>query len=394
MTQAVSESTVPAVRRSPSWVEVDLAAVRHNVAALRTLIAPAQVIAVVKADAYGHGAVPVARAAQQAGAAALAVASLQEGLELRQAGLTGPLLLLHAGRPEEAGEAVAHHLTQTLCRLEVAGALSAAAAPDRPARVHLKLDTGMGRLGLRPEEVADFARAAFSLPGLELTGVFSHLATAEEPDTTYARLQFARYQQGLAELDLSPGVRHLANSAGALAFPEMRFDAVRTGLIVYGLDPIAGQEILPLRPALAWKTRVAFLRTLPAGCCISYGRTYTTPGERLVGVLPLGYADGFPRHISNRASVLVRGVRCPTLGTVCMDHVVVDLTPAGDVRVGEEVVLIGPQGADRITANEVAEWAGTVVHEIPTRLGPRVRRCHLHQDPASDGEHQPRGDLP
>jgi alanine racemase len=361
-------------------VEVDLAAVLHNVRAVLHLVAPAGLLAVVKANAYGHGAAAVAQAAQEAGADGLAVACLREGEQLRQAGLTGPILLLSAGSVEEARAVVAHDLTQTVCRREVAEALSAAAQEaGRTAQVHLKLDTGMGRLGAPAEAVLELAQAVYALPGVEVTGVFSHLATAEDPDPTYARAQFACYQEALRVLGahgFASGRRHLANSAAALRFPEMRLEAVRTGLLIYGLDPVPGQEVVPLRPALSWKTRVAFARVCAAGCSVSYARTYVTTRECLVGVLPLGYADGFPRAASNRAQVLVRGQLCPVIGTVCMDHVMVDLSPAGEVAVGEEVVLIGEQRGRRITANQLAEWAGTVVHEIPTRIGARVGRCY------------------
>jgi alanine racemase len=362
-----------------SWVNVDLGAVSHNLRALRALLAPTDALAVVKANAYGHGAAPVARAAVAGGARGLAVACLAEGAELRAAGLTAPILLLNAGNPEEAEEIVRLGLTQALCTLPMAHALSAAAGkPGRLARAHLKLDTGMGRLGLAPEQVGKFAEAVRALPGLQVEGVFSHLATAEDENTDYAQEQFARFRTALATLEgygLPLSLRHFANSAATLRFPEMRLDAVRAGLLVYGLTPEApGLAPLDLRPALSWVTRVAFLRPLAAGRSVSYARTHVLSQESLVGVLPIGYADGFPRTASNRAHVLVRGRLCPIIGTVCMDHVMVNLTPAGDIPAGEEAVIVGAQQGARITVNQLAGWAGTVVHEITTRLGPRVAR--------------------
>jgi len=370
--------------RSPSWVEVDLAAVRHNVRRVRRLLGRPSLLAVVKANAYGHGASPVARAALSAGAAGLAVASLAEGAALREAGIEAPILLLNAGDRRDAPEVVALGLTQSVCAAELARALSRAATRlGTPAQVHLKLDTGMGRLGVQPDRAVEFGQLVEGLPGVRIDGVFSHLATAEAEDTTYAHLQYERYRGALcalAQVGIRPVLRHLANSAATLRFPEMRFDAVRTGLLVYGLSPEApGLEAVELRPALRWKTRVAFVQVLPAGRPVSYSGTYVTKGNCRAGVLPIGYADGFPRQAGNRAQVLVRGTRCAVIGTVCMDHVMVDLTPAGGVEAGEEVVIIGTQGKARITANQVANWAGTVVHETPTVIGGRVARCYLNE---------------
>jgi alanine racemase len=367
--------------RSPSWVEVDLSAVRHNVAAVRRFLGGSGLIAVVKANAYGHGAVEVARAAQQGGATGLAVACTAEGEQLRRAGLEGPILVLAAGDPAAAADLVALGLSHTVCTEEMAAALARAAERQgKQARVHLKIDTGMGRLGRWCQEADTFGAMVQRLPGVVVEGAFTHFATAEEADTSYLQLQFSRFEEALRALaaaGVRPPVRHAANSAAALRFPEMKLDAVRTGLLVYGLRPDApGLPDIELRPALAWKTRVAFARRLPEGCPVSYGRTYITPGERLVGVLPIGYADGYPRHASNRAQVLVRGTLCPVVGTVCMDHVMVDLTPAGEVAIGEEVVLVGAQQGRRITANQVAEWAGTVVHQVPTVIGNRVARYY------------------
>lgn len=380
-----------------SWLEIDLAAIRHNVRALKGLLGPGRHLwAVVKADAYGHGAVPASRAAVAAGADGLAVSCLTEAAELRRAGISAPILLLSAGEPRAAARTVRLDLIQTACAEDTVRALSKAAQRlGRPARVHLKVDTGMGRLGVRPEEAGDFARLVASLPGVSLEGVFSHLATAESEDRSYAGTQFARFQEAVravAAAGIAPGMRHLANSAATLCFPEMRLDGVRTGLLLHGLLPDAPCPAPPdLRPALTWKTSLSFAHRLPAGSPVSYGGTYVTSRETPVGVLPLGYADGYPRHASNRAQVLVRGHACPVIGVVCMDHTIVDLSPAPDARVGEEVVLVGRQGNSRVTANQLAQWAGSVLHEVPTVIGRRVRRVYLDREQPLDPGYAPEG---
>lgn len=379
-------------RAAHSWATVDLDAVRHNVRSVKRLLGPKRHFwAVVKANAYGHGAVPVGRAAVDAGADGLAVACLAEAAELRRGGIDAPILHLAAGEARRAGRVVDLDLVQTACAWEMAEALSRAARRRRKtARLHLKVDTGMGRLGVQPEEAGEFARRVSALPGVQLGGVFSHLASAEAAGADYTWEQFRRFEDALDRMrgvGVPPGMRHLANSAAALRFPQMLLDGVRAGLLVYGIRPDA-PELAPLdlRPALSWRTRVGFLQRVAAGSPISYGGTYVTDRERSIAVLPVGYADGYPRHASNRAQVLVGGRLCPVVGVVCMDHTMVDVTEAGDVQVGEQAVLVGRQGNEQITANELAAWAGTVVHEIPTAIGTRVARVYTDSTAGSEGE--------
>lgn len=376
----------PKAPRSPgthSWAEVDLAAVRHNVRAVKALLGErSHLWAVVKAGAYGHGAVPTARAAVEAGADGLAVSCLSEAAELRKAGISVPVLHLGAGEPRSAQRILRLGVVQAVCTRALVQALSRAAERlGEPAKVHLKIDTGMGRFGVSPDEAAAFASFIAGLPQVRLMGVFSHLATADSEDPAYALAQFARFQHAvrtIAQSGLQVGMRHLTNSAATLRFPDMCLDGVRTGLLIYGIRPDSpGLAQLDLRPALTWKSRIAFLHRIPAGSPISYGGTYVTPRECNIGVLPLGYADGYPRSASNRAHVLVRGRRCPVVGVVCMDHVMIDLSLAQDAGIGEEVVLVGRQGNSRVSPNELAQWAGTVVHEVPTVIGRRVKRVYL-----------------
>ena len=383
---------------SHSWAEIDLAAVRHNVRAVKGLLGgECHLWAVVKAGAYGHGAVPTARAALDAGADGLAVSSLGEASQLRRAGIGAPILHLGPGEPRSARRILRLDVVQSVCTEPVVRALSRAAQRlSALAKVHLKIDTGMGRLGVSPEGAATFARLIAELPQMRLTGAFSHLATADADDPEYALAQFERFQEALRAIDdagLGVSMRHLANSAGALRFPDMRLEAVRAGLLIYGIRPDSpGLAPLDLRPALTWKTRVAFVHRLPAGSPISYGRTYITPHECDIGVLPVGYADGYPRSASNRARVLVRGRPCSVVGVICMDHTMVDLGPAGGARIGDEVVLVGRQGNSCVTANQLAQWAGTVVHEVPTAIGRRVKRVYRGAKRALDPSLGPEGE--
>ncbi len=365
---------------SITYTAVDLDAIRHNVRALlqhtRT-----RLIAVVKANAYGHGAVQVARAALQAGADRLAVARAEEGVELRAAGVRGPILVMSYTPPAFADDLVAWQLTTTINDMESAHALSAhAEAAGRIAPVHIKVDTGMGRFGLLPEEVAPFIDHITALPGLKLEGLFTHFAVADETSAAskaYTRQQLDTFCEVLQAVKTNIQIRHAANSAAALTFPESRLDAVRVGIALYGLRPNAAvQPPVALRPALALKSRVARVRTLPPGASISYGRTYTTRHPTPVALVPAGYGDGCHRLLSNRGAVLIRGQRAPIVGRVCMDQFVVDVTHIPGVQRDDEVVLIGAQGEARITAEEVAGWAETINYEVVTSLLPRAKRVY------------------
>ena len=366
-----------------TYVEVDLDAIAHNVRAVKNHVGPAvALIAVVKANAYGHGAVEVAQTALAHGAARLAVARVSEGIALRDAGITAPILVMNYAPQHEVDAGVGHDLTLTVTEWPSAErAALQAQARATTARVHVKVDTGMGRFGLLPDEVVPFFLRLHTLSGLVVEGIFSHLAVADRADKSYTWQQFHTFERVLADLD-SAGIhvplRHIANSAATLDLPALHLDAVRVGIAMYGLHPSDEVEpVVPLQPALALKSRVARVRTLPAGSSISYGRTYITPRVMRVALVPVGYGDGYHRLHSNRGAVLINGRRAPIVGRVCMDQFVVDVSETGPVAIDDEVVLIGCQGQACIRAEEVARWAETINYEVTTSLLPRAPRVYV-----------------
>ncbi len=366
-----------------TWAEIDLDAIAHNVRAFKRHVGGrVEVYAVVKANAYGHGAVPVARTALEAGATRLAVHRAVEGIELRRAGLDAPILLMGYTSPAGAEQVVRWRLTPSLITVEFAQALSAqATATGLVVPVHVKVDTGMSRYGLLPDEVVPFVQALQALPGLRLEGLFTHFATADAADQTHVRRQLAVFQDVLAALRAAgitvPQV-HAANSAATMRLPEAHFDAVRIGIAMYGLDPSdEWPPVFEIRPALALKSRVSRVRELPAGAGISYGRTFVTAAPTTVALVPVGYGDGYHRILSNRGSVLIHGQRAPIRGRVCMDQFVVEVSHIPGVQQDDEVVLVGRQGDACIRAEEVARLAETINYEVTTSLLPRVTRIYL-----------------
>ncbi len=372
---------VQAVRPSrPTWLEVDLEAVAHNVRQIKAFVGPSvEVLAVLKADAYGHGAVKVARTALNNGASICGVASVNEAVRLRNVGIDAPILVLGYTPAWLAKDALLHDVTLTVYDADVVRLYSRAAEDlRRTARVHVKVDTGMGRLGLLPDQVLPFVRKVHRLPHLDLEGIFTHFSVADEETLDYTRRQLERFRDVLAQLE-GIGITfrkvHCANSSATLRLPESHFDMVRVGLAMYGLQP-SPHVSLPRgsRPALTWKTSVAQVKTLPPGSYVSYGNTYQTREEETVAVIPVGYADGFRRAPTRWQAVLVRGQRAPIVGRVCMDQTMIGVDHIPDVRVGDEVVLIGQQGRDRITADQVADWLGTINYEVVSEILARVPR--------------------
>ncbi|MCB0154983.1 MAG: alanine racemase, partial [Anaerolineae bacterium] len=362
----------------PTWVEINLEAIASNVRLLQQIVTPAKIMAILKADAYGHGTVKVARTVLNNGASWLAVATLGEAITLRQAGIETPILVLSYMPAWQAHQAVAHNVSATIFSEEIAQAFSRAATElNRQAYVHVKVDTGMGRLGLLPNQVLPFLRA-IALPGLQIEGMYTHFATADEIDLSFAREQLSRFQQLLTELEaakLRPSLIHAANTAGLLNLPEARFDMVRPGVGLYGMPP-SSETSLPagFQPALTFKTTVGQVKTLPPGSPIGYGATYRTTGTETIAIIPVGYADGFRRGPRTWREVLVKGQRAPLVGRVSMDQSAINISHIPNVRQGDEVVLIGQQGSETITAEEVAENLGTINYEVVSELLARVPR--------------------
>lgn len=376
----------------PIWAEIDLAAIGHNVTALKHLIGPGvRLLVAVKANAYGHGAEQVARMALQSGASDLGVARIEEGLALREAGIEAPILIFGYTHADFTPQLLANDLVPTVHSLENAQGLAAAAkAQGRELPVHIKVDTGMGRLGIRcaigeAEEINRVAEAVeriVRLEGLRMQGLYTHFATADHADKAYAQRQFSIYASLLDRLtasDLDVGLRHAANSGAIMEMPETHLDMVRAGISLYGLYPSGEVDHtrIDLKPALSLKARIIHLKRVPADTCISYGCTYRTTSSATIATVPAGYADGYSRALSNRGVMLVGERRVPIVGRVCMDLTMIDVSDLPDVAVGDQVVLVGRQGGAEISADEVAGELGTINYEVVSALTSRVPRVYL-----------------
>ena len=361
-----------------TWVVVDLQAIEGNVRSTLALTR-SSVMAVVKANGYGHGAVPVAQAAIRGGAAWLAVARIEEGFELREAGIQKPILLLGHIPISRYQEAIEAGISLTIWETtHLQAAAQAADEVGQPARLHLKVDTGMSRLGVQPQEAVGMARQIADQEHLVLEGLFSHLARADEVDGVSAAEQLRDFQsvvQGLEHVDCLPSVVHLANSAAALWWPDTHYNLVRLGIALYGLEPSKARRMpAQYQPALTWKSQLSQVKILPAGRGLSYGHIYRTSREERIGTVPVGYADGFRRIERNQ--VLVGGMRVPVVGRVCMDQILVQLDEVPTAKIGDEVVIIGEQDGNVISAEEVADRWGTINYEVTSMIGARVPRLY------------------
>jgi alanine racemase len=362
------------------WTEIDLDALAYNVACLKRQAGPAAVAAVVKANAYGHGAVGVASTALESGADRLAVICVDEGEQLRRRGVTVPILVMGHSPVSDARRIVELELTPTVASLEMGRALAReaeAAAMRQP--VHLKVDTGLNRYGVTPQEIVPLAEALRPIPSLEVEGIFTHFASADEGDKRFTLEQYTTFRGVVEKLPWVP-VRHVSNTATLLDRPEMSLEMARPGVGMYGLYPSPYvSRSLNLKPVLSLKSQVTRLTRVAPGDSVSYGRTWRANRPSTIALVMCGYADGLPRILSNRGSMLVRGHRVPIVGRVCMDMCMVDVTDVPDVAEGDEVVVIGRQGHAEITAEEVAELCGTISYEILCGISARVPRVYLQQ---------------
>jgi alanine racemase len=358
---------------------VNLSSIAHNIAEIRKRIGNQRsLMAVVKADGYGHGAVEVSRVAIKNGADWLGVALPEEGQQLREAGIEVPILVVGLIQPEEAYKIVRFRLAQAVASVELLESLDyEAGRASTSVNVHVKVDTGMGRIGIKPEEAVSFVRRLYSFKNLNLEGVFSHLSSADEKDKTFSVRQLQLFEQVINELH-SAGInvpkKHIANSAAVLDLPQSYYDMVRPGIMIYGLYP--SKEVsrsIELKTAMTFKTRVTAVKEVPRGTPISYGRTFVTQKLTKVATLPVGYADGYSRLLSNRGEVVIKGQRVPVIGSVCMDMCMVDVSSIGDVRPGDEVILFG----EELHVDEVAAKLGTINYEVVCAVSKRVPRIYV-----------------
>ncbi len=358
---------------------VNLGAVAYNVAEIRKRIGNGrEIMAVVKADGYGHGAAEVSLSALKNGANSLGVAVPEEGEQLRRAGVDVPITVLGLIQPEEAYKVIDFDLEQTICSFEVAEALNRIASNEGTVvNVHIKIDTGMGRVGVQPGDALAFVRGIEKFKNLSIRGIFSHFSCADEVDKTFARRQVETFDGVVRAIEAS-GVKipkkHLANSAAILDLPEAYYDLVRPGIMIYGLYPSPEvSHSIELKPAMTFMTKVMFVKKVPSGSSISYGRTFTTEKETLVATLPVGYADGYSRLLSGRGEVLIKGCRAPLIGRICMDMCMIDVSEIENVQPGDEVILFG----GGLPADEVAERLGTINYEVVCAVGKRVPRVYV-----------------
>ncbi len=359
---------------------IDLGAIAHNVAAIRKKIGDRRgLMAVVKADGYGHGAVEVSRTALRSGADSLAVALPEEGQHLREAGIEAPILVLGLIQLEEAWKVVDSQLDQTVSSIALLEALDQqAASASAKVNVHVKVETGLGRIGIEPHEVVPFLRRAKNCRNLKVAGLFSHFSAADERDKTFSQHQLQLFEQTIRDIQhacIELPRKHMANSAATLDLPESYYDLVRPGLIIYGLYPSTEvSHSVELKPAMTLKTRVCYLKTVPSGTPISYGRTFVTKKQTRVATLPLGYGDGYKRALADKGEVLIKGRRARVIGRICMDMCMIDVSDVPDVQVGDEAIVFGQEP----TADELAAKIGTINYEVVTTVGKRVPRVYVN----------------
>jgi alanine racemase len=365
----------------PTFAEVNLAHLTANYRAIQARVAPAQVMPIIKANAYGHGLVPVAHHLERLGVPYLGVALLEEGVRLRENGIITPILVLGGSMREQLRLFLEHNLTITTASLEKLAQIEAGARRlGKIARLHLKIDTGMGRLGVQYDNAEAFLQAALRCEQCEVEGIFSHFANADAADLASAREQLSRFQDVLGfyqKRGLSaPPLRHMANSGAILQLPESHLDLVRAGILLYGVYPSREvRQTVAVRPVLSWKSHAVYVKTLRSGQPVSYGSTWQADHDVRIVTIPAGYGDGYFRALSNRGQVIINGRKYPIAGRVCMDQIMVNVE-RDSVFPGDEVVLLGESGGAAISANDLADWAGTIGYEVLTNINSRVPRVY------------------
>ncbi len=369
----------------PTIAYIDLSALAHNLSEVRRCASGRKILGIVKADAYGHGAVQCARTLVSEGVDMLGVALAEEGAELRKANITNEILVLGGVFEQQADELLEYDLTPAVYTTIQAESFSRAALnAGKILPVHVKIDTGMGRVGITPEDSVDFVLSISRMPGLKVMGLMTHLSDVAEKDKSFAELQVERFNMVMRRLKdegIEIPLAHASGSAAVIDFAAAHFNMVRPGIMLYGCYPSEDlRSLVDLRPVMALKTKIMHIKTVAPGTPISYGRTFYTKKESIIATLPIGYADGLSRRLSNRGSVLIGGKRCPIVGTVCMDMVMVDVSGVPGAKVFDEAVIIGRQGKEEITAEEVAELLGTISYEVLCNVSKRVGREYYSRE--------------
>ena len=367
----------------PTFAEIDLSAIKDNIKAIRARVGSnVKIMPAVKANGYGHGAIQTSAACLEAGADVLCVACVEEGIELRESGIDAPILVFGCTLPDVAEPIVHYNLVATVCDLDSARALSEAAVrAGKKAVAHIKVDTGMGRIGVKPSETPALARSIADLPGLVLDGICTHFPCSDEPDRAFTASQIAVFGELVREIraaGIPVPIAHTSNSGAILAYPEADFDAVRPGIMIYGCYP--SDEVargISIRESLTLKTHIVFMKEVEVGTPLSYGGTYHTPRKSMIATLPIGYGDGYSRLLSNCGEAAVRGVRVPVVGRVCMDQILLDVTDVPGVALGDRVTLYGG-GYDYLSVSKVAEKIGTISYEVFCNISQRVPRVYLN----------------
>lgn len=365
----------------PTWVEIDTANLRHNLDEVRRIVgARPNILVPVKADAYGHGIIEISRALERWGVNYLGVSSVDEGMEVREAGVKLPVLIMGAIMEDDVAPCVENDITITLASKELLRkAVSFAKEKDIKLKAHIKIDTGMGRLGVWHTDGGKFIESVAKNRNIEIEGIYTHFPSADT-DGEFTKNQIRNFKsllKALKEKGIRPKYAHAANSTGIMGFEEAHFNLVRPGIMVYGLYPDVAERVMTLKPVLTFKTKIAYLKEVPAGRPISYGGTHVTTKRTKVATLPVGYGDGYMRHLSNKGEVLIGGRRVPVIGRVSMDHTMVDVGHIENPKVGDEVVLIGAQGNEAIGAEELAQRCGTISYEIVCAISKRVPRLYV-----------------